>query len=139
MTLIEGTRPCLRMQQVLGAATQLLSGIRCDEFHVTFLAVSTKNRPLLNPQDAAATESTMSMFLIDGIKDVVFHNGIVRIDCVAAGPGGEQRHAGTLVIPANVTGVILQSLANAMQELDKKMHEHAAEQAAKATESGPKN
>jgi hypothetical protein len=129
----------LENQQVPGAATRLPSGIKCDESRVTFLPVSTKTRPPFNPQYAVATESTMPMLLIDGIKDIVFHNGIVRIDCVAAGPGGEQRHAGTLVIPANVTGAILQSLANAMQELDKKIREHAAEQAAKAAESEPKN
>ena len=73
----------------------------------------------------------MSMIMVDGIKDIVFHNGIVRIDCLAAGPNGEQRSSGTIVIPANVTGPILQSLANAMQELDKKIREHAAEMAAK--------
>ncbi|MFO1084349.1 MAG: hypothetical protein U1E21_07290 [Reyranellaceae bacterium] len=73
----------------------------------------------------------MSMIMVDGIKDIVFHNGIVRIDCLAAGPNGEQRASGTIVIPANVTGPILQSLANAMQELDKKIREHAAEMAAK--------
>lgn len=73
----------------------------------------------------------MSMIMVDGIKDIVFHNGIVRIDCLAAGPNGEQRPSGTIVIPANVTGPILQSLANAMQELDKKIREHAAEMAAK--------
>lgn len=73
----------------------------------------------------------MSMIMVDGIKDIVFHNGIVRIDCLSAGPNGEQRSSGTIVIPANVTGPILQSLANAMQELDKKIREHAAEMAAK--------
>jgi hypothetical protein len=73
----------------------------------------------------------MSMIMVDGIKDIVFHNGIVRIDCLSAGPNGEQRSSGTIVIPANVTGPILQSLANAMQELDKKIREHAAEMANK--------
>jgi hypothetical protein len=81
----------------------------------------------------------MSVIVIDGIKDVVFHNGIVRIDCVAAGPGAEQRPSGTLVIPGVVTGPILQALVNAMQELDKKMREHAAEQAAKASAAETKN
>ncbi|MFO1081064.1 MAG: hypothetical protein U1E23_10635 [Reyranellaceae bacterium] len=73
----------------------------------------------------------MTTILIDGIKDIVLHNGMVRIDCLCAGPNGDQRPAGTIVIPANVTGPILQSLANAMQELDKKIREHAAELQAK--------
>jgi hypothetical protein len=76
----------------------------------------------------------MTTIMMDGIKDIVFHNGIVRIDCLAAGPNGEQRASGTLIIPGVVTGAILQALANAMQELDKKMREHAAEQAAKAAQ-----
>jgi hypothetical protein len=74
----------------------------------------------------------MPMVMVDGFKDIVFHNGIVRIDCVSAGPNGELRESGTLVIPGNMTGPILQALANAMQELDKKMREHSAELAAKA-------
>jgi hypothetical protein len=74
----------------------------------------------------------MSVIVVDGFKDIVIHNGLVRIDCVSAGPNGEQRQSGTLVIPAIATGPVLQALANAMQELDKKIREHAAELAAKA-------
>ena len=75
----------------------------------------------------------MSIVLIDGIKDVVFHNGIVRIDCIAAGPDNSQRPSGTLVLPGNAAGAILQTIANAMQELDKKIREHAAETASKTS------
>jgi hypothetical protein len=74
----------------------------------------------------------MSMVMIDGIKDIVFHNGIVRIECVSAGPNGEQRSSGTLVIPGMVTGPVLQTIVSAMQELNKKIREQVAEQAAKA-------
>ena len=76
----------------------------------------------------------MSVIMVDGIKDVVFHNGIVRIDCLAAGPNNETRASGTIMIPGAVTGPILQTLINAMQELDKKIREHTAEQA-KAAEA----
>ena len=71
----------------------------------------------------------MGIVLVDGIKDVVFHNGVVRIDCVAAGPNGEVRPSGTLVIPGNIAGPILQTLINAMQELEKKVREAAQNQA----------
>ena len=77
----------------------------------------------------------MSVIMVDGIKDVVFHNGIVRIDCLAAGPNNETRASGTIMIPGAVTGPILQTLINAMQELDKKIREHTAEQQAKAAEA----
>jgi hypothetical protein len=46
----------------------------------------------------------MSVILIDRIGSVVFHNGILRFDCMAAGPNGEERAAGTLLIPANQAG-----------------------------------
>ena len=74
----------------------------------------------------------MSMVLIDGIKDVVFHNGIVRIDCLAAGPAGEPRPSGTLLIPGAQVGPVLQALNAAMQQLDEKIRAQVAEQAAKA-------
>ncbi len=77
----------------------------------------------------------MSTIMMDGIKDIIFHNGIIRIECVSAGANGEQRQSGTLIIPGVVTGPILQTLATAVQELDKKIREHAAEQAAKAAET----
>ncbi len=77
----------------------------------------------------------MSIILVDGIKDVMFHNGIVRIECLSAGPNNEQRPSGTLVIPGNVTGPVLQALVNAIQELDKKIRDHVAGQTAKAAET----
>jgi hypothetical protein len=66
------------------------------------------------------------MLLIDGIKDVVLHNGVVRVDCVSAGPNGQQTHSGTIVIPAPIAGAVVQTLANALAELDKKLREQAS-------------
>jgi hypothetical protein len=74
----------------------------------------------------------MSTVIIDGIKDIVLHNGMVRIDCLSMGPNGETRPSGTLVIPGNITAPILQTIANALQELDKKLREHNEAQAAAA-------
>jgi hypothetical protein len=71
----------------------------------------------------------MSTILIDGIKSVVFHNGILRIDCIAAGPNSEERPSGTLLIPANQAGPVLKALVGATQELEKRLHEQAAKQA----------
>ena len=36
----------------------------------------------------------MSTILVDGIKDVVFHNGVVRIDCISIGVEGKPRSSG---------------------------------------------
>ena len=49
----------------------------------------------------------MSVILIDGLKTVGFHNGILRIECVQAGPNGEERSSGTLLIPGNQAGQVL--------------------------------
>jgi hypothetical protein len=65
----------------------------------------------------------MQLLLIDGIKDVVLHNGMLRVDCVSAGPNGKEQHSGTLLIPANIAGPVVQTLANALAELDKKIRE----------------
>ena len=65
----------------------------------------------------------MSVILIDGIKNVVFHNGMVRIDCISAGPNNEERPSGTLLIPGNQVGQVLRTLTQAMQDLEKKIRE----------------
>ena len=65
----------------------------------------------------------MSIMLIDGIKTVAFHNGVLRIDCVSAGPDGAERPSGTLLIPGNQAGPVLQALVGATQELEKRLRE----------------
>jgi hypothetical protein len=66
----------------------------------------------------------MTVTLIDGIKAVTLNNGVVRIDCVAAGPNNEERPSGTLLIPAPRAAHIVQALTQAMQELSNKLREH---------------
>ncbi|MGO9698338.1 MAG: hypothetical protein ACLPX7_03630 [Xanthobacteraceae bacterium] len=80
----------------------------------------------------------MSMTLIDGIKTVTFHNGVLRIDCIAAGPNNEERPSGTLLIPANQAKQVLQALVNATQELEKRIREQV-EQAEAAGKTSKKN
>lgn len=70
----------------------------------------------------------MSVTLIDGLKTIAFHNGILRIDCTAAGPNGEERPSGTLLIPGNQARQVLVALVNATQELEKRLREAAAQQ-----------
>jgi hypothetical protein len=69
----------------------------------------------------------MAEIMIDGIKAVTFHNGVVRVDCITAGPNGEERPAGTLLIPGNVAGALVQTLANSLQELQKQMTQQAGQ------------
>ncbi len=67
----------------------------------------------------------MSVVLIDAFKSIVFHNGVLRIDCVAAGPNNEERPSGTLLIPGNQVVAVLQSLTQGVQQLEKKIREQA--------------
>jgi hypothetical protein len=68
----------------------------------------------------------MSEVLIDGITNVTISGGLVRIDCVAVGPNNQHRPSGTLLIPAPQAGAVLNSLVNAMKELQRKQQEQAA-------------
>lgn len=87
----------------------------------------------------------MSVILVDRIGAVVFHNGVLRIDCIATGPNGEDRPAGTLLLPLNQAGAVLRSLIGAAQEVDRRLREQirqaaaaqgASRQAAAQTTSG---
>jgi hypothetical protein len=71
----------------------------------------------------------MSTIFMDSVKTVAFQNGVLRIDCIAIGPNSEERSSGTLLIPGNQAGPILQALVSATQELDKRIREHTAQQA----------
>jgi tetratricopeptide (TPR) repeat protein len=73
------------------------------------------------PQMRAATLERE--ILIDAVKAVAIHNGLLRVDCAAAGPNNEERSSGTLLIPGNQGGSILRALTQAIQELDKRLRE----------------
>jgi hypothetical protein len=65
----------------------------------------------------------MSQILIDGITNVTIAHGLVRVECVVAGPNKEQRPSGTLLIPAAQAAPVLNALVNAMKELQRKQQE----------------
>jgi hypothetical protein len=67
----------------------------------------------------------MNVTLIDRIGAVVLQNGIMRVDCFAAGPNGQETPSGRLLIPAGQAATILQALVAAAQELDRRLREQA--------------
>ena len=69
-----------------------------------------------------------NVILVDRIANVAVANRVVRIECVCASSSGQEKPSGTVLIPAVVAGQVIQSLLNAMQELDKKAREAAAAQ-----------
>jgi tetratricopeptide (TPR) repeat protein len=75
-------------------------------------------------------ETQTSQILIDAIRVVMFHNGLLRIDCAAVSPNNKERPSGTLIIPGIQAAPILRSLTQAVQELDKKLREQVEKAAA---------
>jgi hypothetical protein len=69
-----------------------------------------------------------NVILIDRIANVAIANGVLRIECVSAATSSSspEKPSGTVLIPAVVAGQVVQTLLNAMQELDKKAREAAA-------------
>lgn len=65
----------------------------------------------------------MNVTLIDRIGAVVLQNGIMRVDCFAAGPNSQETPSGRLLIPATQASAILQALVGAAQELDRRLRE----------------
>jgi hypothetical protein len=74
----------------------------------------------------------MNVTLIDRIGAVVLQNGIMRVDCFAAGPNGQETPSGRLLIPATQASAILQALVGAAQELDRRLREQGQQAAAAA-------
>jgi hypothetical protein len=70
----------------------------------------------------------MTQILIDGITNISFHNGVLRVECISAGPDGKPHPSGTLAIPGAVAGPVLQALIKGTQELDKKVREAQEQQ-----------
>jgi hypothetical protein len=66
-----------------------------------------------------------SVIVIDRMSNIAVSNGILRIECVAVSATGQEKPSGTVLIPANVAGAVIQSLVNGVQELDKKLRETA--------------
>jgi hypothetical protein len=67
--------------------------------------------------------------LIDGVKSITLHGNVVRVQCVAVGADGKEETTGTLLIPGNEVGRIVQALVNGLQEMQKQMRDRAAAEA----------
>ena len=78
-----------------------------------------------------------NVIIVDRINTISVGNGIVRVECMAASPTGQDKPSGTLLIPAVVAGQVIQSLVGAMQQLDKKIRETTAAGAASDTGTIP--
>ena len=66
------------------------------------------------------------MLVVDRIGAIAIMNGVLRIECTAVNAAGQETASGTLLIPANVAGAVVQSLVNGMQQLDRKVRDATA-------------
>jgi hypothetical protein len=78
----------------------------------------------------------MSVILADGIGSVVFHNGLLRIECVATGADQKGHPSGTLLIPAPQVGAVLNALIHAAREVDQQLRNQAKQTAASRDAAG---
>ena len=62
-----------------------------------------------------------NVIIVDRISNIAVSNGILRIECLSISASGQEKPSGTVLIPANVAGAVVQSLVNGMQELEKKL------------------
>jgi hypothetical protein len=70
----------------------------------------------------------MNHLFIDGITNITFHSGVLRIECATIGPDGKTHPSGTLIIPGPSAAPVLQALIKGTQEVDKKLREAAQAQ-----------
>ena len=70
----------------------------------------------------------MTQILVDGITNITFHGGVLRVECATVGPDGKPHPSGTLAIPGAVAGPVLQALIRGTQELEKKVREQQQQQ-----------
>jgi len=57
----------------------------------------------------------------DGIKNVSFANGILRVELYTIRGENEQQDAGTLLLPVNQAHNVANSLSNAVQQLNDRL------------------
>jgi len=65
----------------------------------------------------------------DGIKNISFSNGNLRVVLMQNGPDQSQVEAGTLVIPANQTSAFINAMASGLKQIDEQMKARAEAQA----------
>jgi len=66
------------------------------------------------------------MIFVEGIRNVNLSNGVVRLNCVATGPDGQQVETGSLAIPAAVYTQLLRQFTEAGQQMkDAQAQTHA--------------
>ena len=76
------------------------------------------------------TEPTMTQLLIDRVTSITLHGNVVRVHCSAIGADGKEEAVGTILIPGNEVGPIMQALVNGLQEMQKQLRERASAAAA---------
>jgi Flp pilus assembly protein TadD len=67
------------------------------------------------------SDAPRTQILIEGIKALTLHNGVMRVECIAAGPNTRARPSGTLLIPSSQVAQILRGLVQTVQDPAKRL------------------
>jgi hypothetical protein len=59
--------------------------------------------------------------LIEGLSNITFVNGILRVQCTAINPNGKEVEAGTLEIPGASVNAVLNGLVNSTKAIQEKL------------------
>ena len=70
--------------------------------------------------------------LVEGIGKVTFVKGVLRVETVCVNSGGESIESGSIEIPGNMIGDVINGLATATKDINDKLAENNLDQ--KATE-----
>jgi hypothetical protein len=79
----------------------------------------------------------MTQMLIDKITGIALHSNVVRINCTAVGALGKEEAVGTILIPGNEVGPLMQALIKGLQDIEKQMRERVEQGAAPGPSGSP--
>jgi|TARA_B110000444_G_scaffold247929_1_gene271173 hypothetical protein len=60
--------------------------------------------------------------LIEGLSNITFVNGILRVQCTSIDPSGKEVETGTLEIPGGNVAAILNGLINSSKAIEEKLN-----------------
>mgnify|MGYP001213659183 CR=1 FL=1 len=60
--------------------------------------------------------------LIEGLSNITFVNGILRVQCTSIDPNGNETNSGTLEIPGANVNNILNGLINSAKAIEEKLN-----------------
>jgi hypothetical protein len=77
--------------------------------------------------------------IIEGLGQVSFINGVLRVQTMRVGPSGKMEESGTIELPGNVVGDVINLLANAAQGISDKIGSEGSDTPSENTKKDKKD